>query len=604
MYLALRPEDLSLTPATAQALLRPAGDALDAALPYLTGEHLALLLLGHDAGRLPAADQLRASRDISALQHALADLDSAQLLQAQEGDARWWVLRPALQRALRQRLIQHWEARGQAAWERLRGATWEQGARPQSELYQWMRDLLVFVAHRGVRVTSTGELHKGDLRRYASAREFPDQDLLRTSYAVGVGLGLLFPLGERLLIGECIDVLDLPPQELARRALEGWVQGTVHDQLAPLCSLGGLLSAWVEPLEQALEKPQAWQHGGDSAELVRACLGPVPGEPASHLLGEARHFDLKAAAALFAQGHRRLRASLAAWIGALPRGVALDPAALQELTLARVALEQLRRPTWVPRRKGPPAALFAQATWLLPALAQRAEAALLPWLERMLAPHGLWAAGEGKVALHPATPTGPLPPGAHEMHGLAADGTWSLPEPVQEADPGPHRKERIILQPNGDALAPPGVPIHALVHLAMGARPTSLGTVAQLTMDQRSLMRLVDASLDPRVWGQTLAEMMGAPLSPVLVEMIDAVARRHGELTLAPVGGVLVARDPVRLKELLSYKRFARHVVMQPTDTMVILEPGCDLGLLVDAIGDQGFSGILVDHPSKMEGAS
>jgi hypothetical protein len=601
MYLSLRPEDLELPAEDAAALLAGGQDALSEARRYLGAEHVALLLMGYDAGRLPAAEAVRASRDIGALQGALGDLESLALTLPDPGDGRWRALAPATRAALRARLEARWRQRADAAWGALRGPAVEARAEPDAPLHRWLRDLLLFIAHRGVRINHQGELHRGDLRRFAAARELPDADLLQASVALGVALDILMPVGEQVLIGDRLDWLDLPPPALARASLSAWVEGRALWQLGPLCSLGGLLRAWVEPLTASLDRPVTWRHGGDHDGLTRACLAPVAPEPTSALLGEPRDYDLRGLPASFALTHRRLRASFAQLIAALPRGVALRPAALAELTRARVALEHLRRPTLIARRRGEPAALFAAASWLLPAVSRRHDDDLAGWLSALLSPHGLWLPSAGGAALHPQTPTAPLPESATALHGLADDDTWTLPEAPTPPSPLPPRAPaRLSIQPSGEALAPPGAPTHALVHLACGARPARLAEVAALTIDRRALMRLVDASLDPRDWARTLADMLGAPLPNTLTEMIEEVARRRGELTLAPIGGVIVADDPVRLQELLSYPKLARHVVLQPTPTMLLLEAGCDLSQLIDQLGDFGFSGIAIDDPKRL----
>jgi riboflavin biosynthesis pyrimidine reductase len=79
---------------------------------------------------------------------------------------------------------------------------------------------------------------------------------------------------------------------------------------------------------------------------------------------------------------------------------------------------------------------------------------------------------------------------------------------------------------------------------------------------------------------------------------LEDVARRQGELTLSPTGGVLVAQDEVRMSELLSYAKLARHVLLRPAPTVAILRAGCDLAALLEELGERGFSGVILEEPT------
>ena len=108
-------------------------------------------------------------------------------------------------------------------------------------------------------------------------------------------------------------------------------------------------------------------------------------------------------------------------------------------------------------------------------------------------------------------------------------------------------------------------------------------------------MRLSDAGMDIHTWAQMLGEFSATNLPSTISQLIEDVARNQGEFTLAPAGGVLVARDPIRMNELMSYPRLAKNVILRASPPVAILSSNCDLQMLLSELGDRGFSSVVVN---------
>ena len=160
----------------------------------------------------------------------------------------------------------------------------------------------------------------------------------------------------------------------------------------------------------------------------------------------------------------------------------------------------------------------------------------------------------------------------------------------------------MTVQPNAEVLAPPNASIHALIHLACGAHPDKLDVVSTFSIDRRSLMRLCDAGIDVTEWGDLLSQWSGGQLPATVSNQLNDIARRHGEFRIAPAGAVLIAEDPLRLAELLSHRKLAEAVLVQPSDTVAVLREGTDLPTLLEEFGDRGFSAIVADTPESGPG--
>jgi hypothetical protein len=600
--LVTRVEDLALSPALLQRLWSgSASDVVGRARGELDPVASALLLLAFDAGVVPAHTSLEPSRDVAPLLGGLERLVGLGLLQASPHNPDALALPPQAQVAVRARLEHLWGGALAKARQGLgaKAAPAALPTHPEAPMRRWLRDLALFVAHRGVRLTQAGQLHLGDLRLHEKARPLPSRAILDDSLPLALGSNTFWTTGERLILADALDLLDLAPPDLAAEVLRAWAEGHIPKLYhGSITHLSGLLGAYLDPLKHFFDALPERDPRAAQRELAKAALPAVlSSEPCAHLLQGARGLDMKAAPSTFLLKHRHLRLGWLNWALGLPRGVWLSKQTLVDAAWASIALENLRRPALVARADGPPAHLFAAATWLFAPLRRRLEDELLPWLESLLSPWGLLARDGDRVALHPHAPQTPWPLSAKEH---TQDQTWCLtPNPsAQPPPPRPPLDGRIVIQPNGEAMVPPDAPLQTQVHLACGARPIQLDRVSVFSLDRRSLMRLTDSGLDPRAWGEALSTMLGAPLPGPVTELLEDVARRQGELTLSPTGGVLVAQDEVRMSELLSYAKLARHVLLRPAPTVAILRAGCDLAALLEELGERGFSGVILEEPT------
>lgn len=568
MFVTIRPEDFDASSAPMAAVLALCGSPIADVRDHLGAEHVALLGLGLDVGLLPAPDSLRATRDVGPVQRALNDLQTLELVTAHP---KGLVLDDAAASALTEGLRAYWAGELDGAMEHLHAAP-EGAATTALPCLTWLRRLLIFATHRGLRRTDTGALHQGDIRRYEATCEFPARGVLDQTATFGASLEVFLDLGGKLIVGPGVDLVDLPADAFVRECDHAWVDGRVALGLEDVTSAAGLLGYWEAPLaaQAAAEGAQGVSVYGANmraSQAVDNLLGSVAPDPATSVLAATKSFDLRGTPAAVAAFHDRAREIVASTIQGLPNLRALPVASVARLLAAQLALLSLDQPVQVPRRAAaPPAHVFSAGLTPLPWFSARAREAT-PRLARLL----------------------------RGLHGSASlqDDTLTLTAPAHAAT----HAGKLMVQPNGDVLAPPDASIHALVHLACGARPTRLDTMSTFAIDRRALMRLADAGMDVAEWGELLAQWTGGPLPPTVRELVAEIARRHGELTLSPAGAVLVAQDPVRLAELLSYPKLARAVLLKASDTVVILRSEVDVAALLEDLGDRGFSAIVTDEP-------
>jgi hypothetical protein len=565
MFVTIRPEDFAPGAGPFDAILDRCGAPIAEVRDHLDHCHGALLGLVLDTGVIPASDQLRATRDIGPIQRALADLETLELL---ESSAHGLLLPDAVERCLTRALIAHWEALEARTVAALDAAE-ETKARTTPDALVWLRRLLIFSAHRGLRQTESGELHQGDVRRYEAAVELPSRRMLESCAALGVGLEVFLDLGGKLIVGPGVDVVDLPNEHFVREADHAWADGRLDLALRPTTSAAGLLGFWRDPLTtqsgaESARGSSLYGAGIRAAHAIPRLLGPVSPDPASSVLAASK-FDMRGVPAAVTAYHERVRVAVLAVLDTLPRDAALLQESVEGLLRARLARLALEHPVFAPRKSRAPAArVFAAGLTPLPWFEVRAREALPELLRSLRTIHGGCALDDAAVVMTAAvTPA-------------AATG-------------------RLTVQPSGEVLAPPDASIHALVHLSCGARPGRLDTVSTFSLDRRALMRLADAGMDVTQWGQLLEQWTGVPLPPTVAELLGDVARRHGELRISPAGAVLVANDAVRMAELLSYPKLAREVLVRASDTVVVLKVGADLPSLLEDLGDRGFSAIVQD---------
>ena len=604
---AVSPEDLSVpADAASDILCRSQHGPLARARPYIGPLHLGLMALLHDVGRLPDPTRLRSSRDVAPLQHALADLESLQLAIPDLHNT--LKLSPDAAADLNASLDAHWQRAAQlaaAGLSRPPGRPRKAPA-PGPQVWPWLRHLLAFLSHRGLRVTGNGVLHRSDLRRFEAVCDLPPRQFLDDCLAIGQGLDLFVTLDERLIIGTDLDLLDLPPPDLSREILHRWIEGRIRLALQPVSSLGGLLGGFVEALGDTHNPlgggaTQLFRQGQGAEAILGASLGVMPIEPVSPFLTlTPGDFDLQSARVATLATHRRLRAGLLTLLAHLDRETPLPLNTIGRLAHAHIALDHLRRPTWAVATDGRQATVFATATQILGAFQRRFDEHLAPWFEALFVPNGLAQIRNDDAWILTAAPLPPIPQEGLIPGLLPDDGVFTIPGPLPSPTPVPTSRPgqgKLLVQNNGEVLAPPDLSVHALVHLACGAQPSSIDQVSTFTLNRRSLMRLSDAGIDIETWADMLERFSATPLPATVKQLISDVARQHGEFTLAPAGGVLIARDPVRLDELMSYPKIARQVVLRPAPNVIVLAQGCDLQLLLFELGDRGFSGIFVDKP-------
>lgn len=575
---------------------------------YLAATHLGVLALMHDTGPLPAAQVMRSTRNIAPLQHALADLETIGF--AVPRDDHRVALSADVSDSLRRTLEAFWLQRAEDArlqLDAIPGAPGRRRATPNL-FWGWLRHMLIFVSDRGLRVTNTGTLHRSDLRRYESTVELPPRQFLEDCLAVGLGLGLLFEHNQHLIVGAKVDLLDLHPVELSLEILHRWRDGDVHLGLGHTSAVAGLFNAWLAPLsakptpnDNTRMGTRLFQRDTHHDALLEAILSPMAPEPVSAAMPHAHQVDLRSARTTLQVTHRRTRAGLLTLLGTLPRERPLPLNTVAALLQAHVALDMLRRPATAQRADGSfVGTLMASATWILPSLGQRQREHLRAWLEPLLTPTGLGLVDDEHLRL---SRTMPRPPLAGPADRFPQDGTFAptfTPHARQgnaAASTQPVGLGRLVVQPNGEVIAPPDASIHALIHLACGATPKRLDRMSTFTLSRRSLMRLSDAGLDVRHWAELLNQFSAAALPPTITHLIDRVANLHGEMTLTPAGGVLIARDPLRLKEVMSHRHLARHIILQPAPNVVVLAADTDLQQFLTDLSDRGFSGLFTDQP-------
>ena len=570
MFVTIRPEDFAAADALG-AVLDRCGAPIASVRDHLGAEHAGLLALAFDVGVLPPAASLRATRDIGPVQRALADLETLGLVRVTPHGL---TLPDVIINTLTDALRAHWDAQVLAAGQALDAAP-AQVPKTTPDALVWLRRLLVFATHRGLRRTDTCALHQSDIRRYEATCELPSRRLLETCAGLGLGLDVFSDLGGKLIVGPGIDVVDLPNDGFVAECDHAWAGGRIDLALEETTAAAGVLGHWPAPIVA-----QAGAEGGRATSLYGAGMrlgaavprmfGSVSPDPASSVLAGSK-FDLRGVPAAVEAFHARARKAVLAALDELPRQRALALGDVERLVGARLARLALDHPIEVPRKTtAPPARVFAAALAALPWHGERVREALptLVWALRCV--HGAAELTPERLVLG----------GAHTPAATAG---------------------RLTVQPNGDVVVPPDASVHALVHLSCGARPSKLDTVSTFTLDRRALMRLADAGMDVTQWGQLLEQWTGVALPGTVAELLGDVARRHGELTVVPAGAVLVADDPVRMAELLAYPKVARAVLMRASDTVVVLGPGVDLTALLEDLGDRGFSAIVTDAPLTPE---
>ena len=599
---SIHPAQLEVHPDIGAKLLKRlnAPDALGDLTSYLGPLHVGLLALLYDLGAIPAPERLASSRDITPLVHSLADLESLGLARRPAGDPGGLMGAPDAMKALGAALRWYWEEEARVAAEALDGAQAVEARPRASEVWRWLRVLALQVAARGVRLTRSGQLHMGDLRSLQSACELPSGLLLGEVLETGVGLEILWPVEGRLLIGDAVDLLDLPPSELAGEALRGWVGGMIPTWQPAALSLLGLLQRWGDPLREALGRSPALVLDGEALE--RGLMSDLAIEPCSALLEPERLAGLEGLGLVqLGEATRRHRAGLLSLLAGLPRGRALPWGQVARLVHAHASLDLLARPCAAPRPEPMrPVSLVAGATRLLPFMRARTRRDLPELVEGLLGPHGLASATETHLTVLEAMGA----PSQMERRALPPGPIWrqSHPSATPPAPQAAAGRGRLIFQPSGEILAPPDASIHVLLHLAQGVTIERLDQMSSFQVTRRSLMRVADAGMSLETWAEALAELTRLPLPETVLQLIDDVARRQGELGLTPAGGVLIARDPVRLTELLSHTAIADHVLLQPSPTVAVLAQGCPLEELMEAIGDRGFSVIFTDRVPPIDG--
>jgi hypothetical protein len=552
VYATIRPEEFLSADAFGPVLDECTGP-IAAVRDHLSNEHGALLGLTLDLGVIPAADRLRSTRDAGPVVRALADLETLGLL-VPAGEDRL-ALASRVDIALEDGLRAAWRARADAARRTISSLGTGDRAAGDNLVRTWLRHLLIFASHRGLRRTASGELHWSDVRRYDGVAALPPRTFLEQVAHIGVGLGVFLDVGDRLLVGPQVDLLDLPPLDLFAAFNRAWVGGRIPLGHTEINGATGIFSTWNDAVTAAAD-PGA-----------RPLVAAVSPDPATPLIDDWGRFDLRDIAANVSAAQARVRERVVATLEGLPRGADIPLASLSEALAAEFALAALDEPVYVDRRAtAPPARVFAAGLAPLPWFARRTREGLVALLRVLAEIHGGAAVAADHVRL---TAPPPLPGGPTTL----------------------------TAQPNGDVIAPPDSSIHALVHLACGAHPTKLDVLSTFTIDRRSLMRLCDAGIDVTEWGDLLAQWAGGQLPGTLMEQLSDVARRHGELRLVPAGAVLIADDPVRMAELLSHKTLAKAVLLQPSPTVVVLREGIDLPTLLEDLGDRGFSAIVTSEP-------
>ena len=603
--LAIDPDALMVS--DADAILDRATGALAQQRAYLGPLHLGLMTLLYDAGHLPTPDTLASRRDISALQHSLAELETVGLTPPAGKDHR--TLTPAARQSLAAALENHWEDQRQRATAQLAALAPARGRRKtsQSTFWTWLRHMMAFISHRGLRVTQIGALNRSDLRRFEDIADLPARQHLEDCLAIGRGMDLFFQHGDNLLIGAGVDLLDLPGLELSVEILHRWASGDILLGLPSVSGLGGLLGAWLEPLTnnrdaapsaQRRMPDRLFRHDEHSHQLIQSALAQFSPEPVSAFLTQqAASVDLQAARAEFLVVHQRLRTGLMTLMACLPRERPIEWALLGDLVHAHVALDMLRRPALALNYNGQPqGVLFASATQILPTMRGRLQEHLKPWFETLMVPAGVATCTKDTCRITNAAPLPPVGP----FDSLPPDDLYR----IESDQPIPQRptsgmvlgQGRLIIQPNGEVIAPPDASIHAIIHMACGGTPSRIDTMMTFKLDRRSLMRLSDAGQDVNTWAQMLEQFSAGAMPPLTRQLINDVADKHGEMSLAPAGGVLVAKDPLRLKELLSHPKLAKQVVLHPAPNVIVLGPQCDLEQFLSEMGDRGFSGLFVER--------
>ncbi len=567
MFVTIRPEDFAAGHGPYDAVLDLCTGPIAGVRGHLDHSHGALLGLALDAGVVPDPSTLRATRDIGNIQRALGDLQTLGLL---DEHAHGLVLPHDVSTDLSEGLERHWRGVEVRARGKLESAD-EQSHTGSPEALVWLRRLLIFAAHRGLRRTDNGELHQGDVRRYEAVVELPSRRLLETCATLGVGLEVFLDLGGKLIVGPGVDVADLPSEHFQAECDHAWVEGRLSLALTQTTAAAGMFGHWSTPLErqadaEAERASSLYGTGMRAATAMTALLAPMSPDPATSVLN-ASNYDVRGLPAAVVAFHARARQQLLDLLASVPVGRAVATAALEELMVARMALLALEHAPRAPRKSAAPSAgLFAVGLAPLPWFHRRACEGLPAIVWALRGVHG-GSVSQGDTVVFGATVT-----------------------PAATAG-------RLTVQPNAEVLVPPDASIHALVHLSCGARPTRLDTMSTFTLDRRALMRLADAGMDVTQWGQLLEQWTGSPLPGTVAELLAEVARRHGELVMCPAGAVLIADDPVRMAELLSYPKLAREVLLRPSDTVAVLREGADLTALLEDLGDRGFSAIVKDAP-------
>jgi len=567
--------DLEATELVAAALDSALGDRVSG---HLGPIHVGLLCLLNDLGGLPTPEALRSSRDIRTIVHSLGDLETLGVV-GRRGER--LVLTDASRAGLRCGLKTFWARRAARAEVAMADAPRSEATRPRETVQRWLRNLVVLVAHHGLRLNQAGELHAGDLRRWQKLAELPSRRFLETTVSIGRGAHVLWALEDRLLVGESVDLLDMDSRTFTSTILADLAAGSVDLGHGHVTALGGALARQVTAIGPAVAARDDLPH----------LLGPVSPDPLSDFLPPADPATLAAATAAFAATHQRLRTGLIGLIGHLPTGVSLPMNAVSTLVHAHLAAELLRHPCRNPSEPHGAPVMMASACHVLPFAAERVAEHLAAWIEEVWTPLGAAEvrrdSGLTALVLHDPQP---------DLLG-AGEGAWTVELPRDLPAPAAlHPAGHIFVQPSGEVMAPPSVSIHGLIHLAQGADPARFDDLVTFNLTRRSLMRVLHSGLDVLAWGEAVAAMSSLPMPQTVRSLIDETAARQGELVVAPAGGVIVATEALRLDELLSHKRFADVVVLRPAPTVAILAPGVDLAELLDAINARGFGGVGVER--------
>ncbi|MEL6182910.1 MAG: hypothetical protein AAFS10_28400, partial [Myxococcota bacterium] len=316
---------------------------------------------------------LRSSRDISTLVHSLADLESLGLAVRHTQTPGQIEGSSKAMKALLWALKAHWTTQAQEAAETLSKAPLAQGSArgDGSDAWRWMRILTMQIAARGVRLTRSGQLHLGDLRSLQNAYELPSEPQLGLFAEMAMGLEIVMPLDNQLLIGDAIDLLDLPPPALAQEVLRGWITGRVVTDAPVVLSLLGLLQRWSDPLREALAIGTMPRPNGKA--LYQGLMSDHALEPCSALL------DPTPLASLAGQGLSQLalaterhRAGLLMLLAHQERMRKLPWDTVAQLVHAQASLDLLERPCAVaPLHQQYRLTLVASATRILPFMKRR-----------------------------------------------------------------------------------------------------------------------------------------------------------------------------------------------------------------------------------------